>query len=413
MLPVRVSIPVRDAKVMAPRRRTKPTFAGLFSGCGGFDLGFQQSGFRSLAAFDIDADAVSNYNANQKGNAVVCDLACVSSLDLSSPPDVIIAGPPCQGFSTLGLRANDDPRNSLLISAASLAVSANPRVILIENVSGAIAGTHRSYWNSAKAIIEAAGFQSREYRVTGTDFGLPQIRKRIILVAARRNLDRALQPIQGGCVAIRNFLSDVEHLPNHFPRWLTPGSSEYQIAQRILPHQKLCNVRGGNRSIPTWEIPEVFGAVTLRERKLLCMVQRLRRQRRLRPDGDADPLTIQDMAESCDFDPRPIVSKLKEKGYLRQIGRRFDLAHTFNGTYRRLSTDHPSPTVDTRFGQPRYFLHPKEQRGLSAREAARIQGFPDDFVFHGSLTTQFRLIGNAVPPPIGRWFAEMILEHLL
>ena len=89
-----------------------------------------------------------------------------------------------------------------------------------------------------------------------------------------------------------------------------------------------------------------------------------------------------------------------------------DLSHTFNGKYRRLSWDHPAPTVDTRFGDPKYYLHPEEQRGLSVREAARIQGFPDDFVFAGSKAAQFRMVGNAVPPPLAKQLAEAIREYL-
>lgn len=398
---------------MAARRKPKPTFVGLFSGCGGFDLGFEHAGFRSISALDIDREAVATYNANLCGRGAVCDLSRLTSLSLSTRPDVIIAGPPCQGFSTLGHRAERDPRNSLLTHAAELAISSNPRVVLLENVSGVVAGAHRSYWNTARQALQAAGFRTREFRILGTDFGLPQIRKRMILLAARCNVDSIPYPVEPGTVALASFLSEVSHLPNHSPRLLVPGTPEYRIAQRIRPHQKLCNVRAGERSVPTWDIPEVFGPVTAREREMLNLVLRLRRQRRLRSFGDADPLTLQDLRPFFSGDPAPTVKRLRNKGYLRQFGRRFDLAHTFNGKFRRLSWDHPAPAVDTRFGQPRYFLHPEEHRGLSAREAARIQGFPDDFVFNGTPSAQFRMIGNAVPPPIGRWFARMILEHIL
>jgi DNA (cytosine-5)-methyltransferase 1 len=398
---------------MAARGNRKPTFVGLFCGCGGFDLGFEQAGFRSLAALDIDAEAVATYNANLIGRAANCDLSRVRSLSLKSRPDVVIAGPPCQGFSTLGRRVASDPRNSLLVTAARLAVGAKPKVILLENVSGAVSGAHGAYWAAAREIIRAAGFHTQEYRVVGTAYGLPQIRKRVLLLGARCSLENISFPTACNDVLLRRCLKGVDALPNHTPRVLAPGTTPYRIAVRIRPHQKLCNVRGGVRSVPTWDIPDVFGSVTPQERAVLCLIRGLRRRQRRRSFGDADPVALKDLAAHCKFDPAAALRRLQAKGYVRPLGRRFDLAHTFNGKFRRLSWDYPAPAVDTRFGQPRYFLHPEEHRGLSVREAARIQGFPDDFIFSGSLETQFRLLGNAVPPPLGHCFASIVGANLL
>ena len=98
---------------------------------------------------------------------------------------------------------------------------------------------------------------------------------------------------------------------------------------------------------------------------------------------------------------------------MRKQSRYYDLTHTFNGKYRRLRWDAPAYTVDTRFGDPIYFLHPDQQRGFSVREAARIQGFPDDFVFSGSRRTQEELLGNAVPPPLAKLLAEFLIYNVL
>ena len=97
---------------------------------------------------------------------------------------------------------------------------------------------------------------------------------------------------------------------------------------------------------------------------------------------------------------------LTEKGYLKSVEGGVDLVGTFNGKFRRLAWDKPSCTVDTRFGSPRYFLHPSQQRGFTVREAARIQGFDDSYIFAGSEKSQYRLIGNAVPPPLGELAAK-------
>ena len=108
-----------------------------------------------------------------------------------------------------------------------------------------------------------------------------------------------------------------------------------------------------------------------------------------------------------------MIKRLHAGDYLRKIGQRVDLSHTVNGKYRRLDWEHLAPAVDTRFGEPRYYLHPEEHRGLSEREAARIQGFPDDFEFSGSRAAQFRMVGNAVPPPLAQQLAIVIRDQLL
>jgi DNA (cytosine-5)-methyltransferase 1 len=191
------------------------------------------------------------------------------------------------------------------------------------------------------------------------------------------------------------------------------NSSLAKIARRLGPGQKLCNVRQGSRSVHTWDIPEVFGRTNARERQVLEALIRARRRRRVRSSGDADPVPISALETDLGFSIAPLLQNLKRKGFVRERERLFDLVHTFNGKFRRLEWDRPSYTVDTRFGDPRYFLHPAEERGFSAREAARIQGFPDSFVFSGPTKAQFRMIGNAVPPPMASAIATFIREALL
>ena len=184
---------------------------------------------------------------------------------------------------------------------------------------------------------------------------------------------------------------------NHEPRRLVAGSHAARIAKHIAPGQKLCNVRAGERAVPTWAIPEVFGRTNEAERVVLIAIRALRRTNRLRDYGDADPVTEATIARHVGRNVADILAALINKGYVRKVTRRYDLTHTFNGKYRRLCWDEPSLTVDTRFGEPRYFLHPDEARGFSVREAARIQGLPDDFTLLGPDREQFRMTGNAIP----------------
>ena len=392
----------------------KPTFISLFCGCGGLDVGFEQAGFRGVGAFDVDPVAISVHSANLRGPSLVRDLSNETMAGIARRnPDVVVAGPPCQGFSTLGKRDPADPRNSLLVVAARHAVRLGPAVIVIENVSGVVSGHHSRYWDQAREIISRSGYATLTRLVVSSEFGVPQIRRRMLMIGWRT---KAVEPSLAGTVervTLRQALQDVAGQPNHMPKYLVEGTDDHCIASSIGPHQKLCNVRGGERSVPTWEIPCVFGRTTSKERELLVAIQKLRRRIRKRDYGDADPLSVAEISLHLGWDASLLVRRLVVKGYLRTFGQRFDLAHAFNGKFRRLAWNEVAPAVDTRFGEPRYYLHPEEQRGLSVREAARIQGFPDDFVFAGTRAAQFRMVGNAVPPPLARTIALTIRDQLL
>ncbi len=162
----------------------------------------------------------------------------------------------------------------------------------------------------------------------------------------------------------------------------------------------------------TWDIPEVFGEITDHERTVLELLRRLRRQERQRDHGDADPVSLKRLEAALGDQFHRLVEGLIAKRYLKRVDDAVDLVGTFNGKFRRLAWGKPSCTVDTRFGSPRYFLHPSLQRGFTVREAARIQGFRDNYVFLGSEQAQYRMIGNAVPPPLGE-FAATIVKHLI
>jgi DNA (cytosine-5)-methyltransferase 1 len=393
---------------MARARSASPTFGSLFSGCGGFDLGFAQSGFRCAGAFDLDPIAVENHRKNLRSAAIVWDLRHGIPKDALVGVDVLVAGPPCQGFSLIGERRMNDPRNELLPLAANLASQLRPKVFVAENVAGSKSGEHREYWDKVLAIMRQAGYATREFTCIGTDYGVPQLRKRCLVIAwnTGKNLPELNGSVKGG--VLRDVLQDLDGVANHDPIKLEPGSRLALIAKRLKPGQKLCNVRQSARSVHTWQIPEVFGRTNACERQVMEALILARRRNRVRSSGDADPVKAKDLEKELGFPVTAVLRGLKKKGFIKEQDRLFDLIHTFNGKYRRLEWDRPSYTVDTRFGDPRYFLHPSDPRGFSAREAARIQGFPDSYVFSGPTKAQFRMIGNAVPPPMGRAVAEFV-----
>jgi DNA (cytosine-5)-methyltransferase 1 len=406
-----ISLQMHGSNARANSRR----LLSLFSGCGGFDLGFVQEGFNCIGAFDIDPVAISTHRRNLCSEASVADLTSASLQNIASfrGIDVVLAGSPCQGFSTAGKRDVNDPRNSLLLSAGRIALQVKPRVFIVENVPAVMAGSHRKYWDELQAMLCGAGYRCAVVRCTADRFGLPQIRARVVLIAIDRCRNTSVINLPARTEhSIRDVISDLQGARNHEPFCLGPGTRAALIAKKIQPRQKLCNVRSGTSAVHTWEIPEVFGTTTRVEREILEAIMKLRRRDRLRTSGDADPVTMSSIEKMIGRPVEGNIKQLLEKNYLRKKGKRFDLTHTFNGKFRRLSWDHPSCTVDTRFGDPQLFLHPGEERGFTVREAARIQGFPDTFVFEGSRKQQFTMVGNAVPPPMARWIATVTSEIL-
>lgn len=383
----------------------------LFSGCGGLDLGFERAGFQTVAAFDADKAAVATFNENFGEKARVVDLSQPAAFPQDI--DVVIAGPPCQGFSTgSGYSKVDDPRNDLLARTCDLISNIRPKAAVIENVSALGNARNRPYLEYALFKLKEAGLNAELSVLNAEDFGVPQARRRLIIVATRATFGFNLSGVKRTPhFVLRDVLHDIgEGVQSHDPIPPRAGTKDYLIAKRIRQGQKLCNVRGGERSVHTWDIPEVFGSTTWAEKEVLLRLLRLRRTNRKRSFGDADPVSFDEIQSTFEQNIDGQISALIGKGYVRKIEGFFDLTHTFNGKYKRLIWDDFAPTVDTRFGDIRLFLHPTENRGMTVREAARIQGFPDGFKFPTHKPTAFRLIGNAVPPPLAQNVAAFVRE---
>ena len=383
----------------------------LYSGCGGFDKGFETFGFLPVGAFDIDPAAVAVFNQNMRPVARVFDLS--SANPIIERPDVLLAGSPCQGFSTSGKRLIDDPRNELLVRAGTIAIALQPRVFVLENVPAVLAGAQGEHWRRVEGMLRWHGYNVRRTIAEGTESGLAQLRRRVFLVAWRGSDCIQLHLSERPRINLQEALRNIQLVPDHEPRALPANSKELKIARAIKPGQKLSNVRAGDTAVHTWHIPEVYGRVSKKEVQVLDTLVLLRRRDRRRTSGDADPVRPSKIRGQLGWDPSEQITKLLRKGFLRRLGSYIDLVHTYNGKFRRLQWDAPSPTVDTHFGDPVLFLHPSEDRGFSAREAARIQGFPDSFTFPGSPRTQLRMIGNAVPPPMAARIAEFVRRELI
>jgi DNA (cytosine-5)-methyltransferase 1 len=392
-------------------------YVSLYSGCGGADFGFHRKGFNNIGSFDINSSALKVLKENL--NVPVYNVDLSKQIEIkdyinNKKVHVVFSGAPCQGFSTAGNRKYFDPRNNLLVRGGELALMLNTEVFVSENVMGSLAGSLKDYWNNLEALFISQGYTTDFVKINCLDIGMAQMRKRVLFFAWKDSSKKIQWPDKVSSKKLSEVLKDVDVAPNNIGYEIDSNDEKAKIAKHIGPTQKLSNVRGGERAIATWKIPEVFGNVNDKEETILVSLRNFRRRNRQRPNGDADPVDLNVLKDEHGQGVVHHLKKLIEKGYVRhKEPNRYDLTRTFNGKYRRLSMQEPSTTVDTRFGNPIYFLHPEEDRGFTVREAARIQGFPDDFIFSGSLLEMYRMVGNAVPPPLSEIVADIVKYQLL
>lgn len=370
-------------------------------------MGFEQAGYAVDSAFDYDQIAVDTYNANLRG---VADFAQITAETDFGPRlyDVIVAGPPCQGFSTAGGYQKEDDRNNRLIDTAKIIAREKPKLAVIENVAALSNQRNRGLFESFLQVLVAAGYYVDWKIFPMNEYGVAQKRRRIIIVARNNNrpFDLAdLVPVVPEQTVDEALESIPSQLSGHNLKARVPSKRNVMIAKKIKPGQKLSNVRAGENCVHTWDIPEVFGKTSRSERELLELILRRRRQLRRRSFGDADPVSKSDLEKVYASSIDNILNSLIKKEYVRKVGEYFDLKFTFNGKYRRLAPLGFAPTVDTRFGDVQLFVHPREHRGMTPREAARLQSFDDGFELPSSDRAAFRMIGNAVPPKFAKQLA--------
>lgn len=417
----------------------RPTVVSLFSGCGGLDLGFIEAGFEILYAADNDASAVDVYRANIGNHACVRDVrdpVLEDDLRAIGRCDVILGGFPCQGFSKAGPKRPDDPRNQLYRRMFNAIMMLQPRLFLAENVDGIQQNFGGRFLDQIRQDAADLGYVVDIRLLDAASFGVPQHRRRIIIVgvkagssatwnwprathtAARRNGDFAAgaaslplfdaAPVQPLLPArtIADAIGDIQSLDSPLPDHVVlPWPMRFNSVMRAIGEgQKLCNVRHAASSVYTWQIPEAFGSVTDRQELILETIAKHRRHKKYGSIPNGNPIPKE---EICRLTSLTAISNdihdLLEKGYLKQVGGSFDLkgAMFCSGIFKRPRWQGLAPTVLTNFHNPRYFVHPRADRPFSLRECARLQSFPDTFSFLSqrdiSVMDGYRLVGNAVP----------------
>jgi len=376
-----------------------PTFLDLFCGCGGFSLGMERAGFRCLAAIDFNEEAIATLRENfpdlGEERARYEDLTTfrperLAQIIGTEPVDVIVGGPPCQGFSGArkvdgtnhGERLKDDPRRHLYREFLRYVDFFQPRVFVMENVLGLRTAAGGAYFTAvqheARVLGRAAGrpgYRVHEQIEDAFALGVPQKRKRQLIVGVRNDLS------------------------GYFPPDLKP-------ALRARPGTPLGAAIGDLPPLPAgggqedtaydrgWRKAALrqFGAVA---RNYLYKVLELRWSRRLTAHR-ARPHSARDLRDFA------LLSEGESSAQAMRRGVEFEFPYdktTFKDRYTRQSRFGPCSTIVAHLSKDGLmFIHPWQNRSLTPREAARVQSFPDWYQFPVARTHQFRLIGNAVPP---------------
>lgn len=361
----------------APRRRSgEPPIRvlDLFAGAGGLTQGFREasSRFRTIRAVEFDAAAAATYAANHGDNVVYSgSIQDWLAEEVVPDVDVIVGGPPCQGFSTLGRQDAEDERNGLWRQYAETIVRARPKYFVVENVATFLKSSQYSEFcaeTSPGGLLDDYDLSAKV--LNAADFGAAQARRRAVVVGRRRDVKALDFPrpshARDAWVPLKEVLQD---LPE-------------QVHATALPVR---TTFAGDRAVP--------GPFLTRELHVGRKYEEISRRRfRAIPEG----------------------------------GNRFDLPFNLQApcwrshktgsadVMGRLRWDRPSVTIRTEFFKPEKgrYIHPTEPRAITHHEAARIQGFPDDYLWVGTKVAIARQIGNAVPIPLGSAIAHMLIEAL-
>jgi DNA (cytosine-5)-methyltransferase 1 len=378
-----------------------PTFIDLFAGCGGFTLGMERAGFKCLAAIDSNKEAIKVFRKNfpRVPHALKKNLTKFSPEHLAKrignvEIDVIVGGPPCQGFSTVrqrdgsnsGPRIVEDERRHLYQEFLRYVKHFKPKVFVMENVLGIKSADGGRYFTRVQQEARAIGYRVHPQTERAVDLGVPQKRIRQLIIGTRLDL------------------------PNYF-------SSELKAARRATESPTLGEAIGDLPRLKagTGEEETDYDMARRKEhvkkygRRYLYKTLEVRRASKLTAHR-ARPHSERDLG---DFD------RLREGEHCAEAmkrGEKFDFPYdkaNFKDRYTRQHRNEPCSTIVAHLSKDGLmFIHPTQKRSLTPREAARVQSFPDWFEFPIARTHQFRVIGNAVPPLVAEAVGIAVKSYL-
>lgn len=332
----------------------------LFAGCGGLSKGFMDAGFDVIIGVDNDSAALETFKLNHNGAAALnADLSKqetfdeIKSIAGNRRIDVIIAGPPCQGFSLTGPRNFDDERNKLYLAVFEVVKQYKPQAFIIENVPGMATLYKGEIKEEILKRFKALGYNVECRILVTADYGVPQMRKRLIFMGIRKDKGVPCFPTPQftpeNYRTCRDALSDLPGLTDTLGTEESEYTSEPKTEyQRIM--RGSCNV--------------LYNHTATNHTQMV----------------------------------KDTIALVPEGGNYKDLPQGVGESRKFHEAWTRYDGNKPSKTIDT--GHRNHF-HYEYNRVPTVRENARLQSFPDDFIFTGTRTQQYRQVGNAVPPLLG------------
>ena len=349
----------------------KPKVIDLFAGVGGLSLGFEKAGFDVVIANEYDSPIATAYQYNHKNTKMI--VGDITSIDLNETfgkyvgkIDVIIGGPPCQGFSQKGQRKTiNDERNFLFKYYVKVVDLVKPTYFVMENVPNLLTAEKGYFRKELIELFDTIGYKLNMGVLNASDYGVPQNRRRAVIIGKYRNVAPELPKALHKTVTIWDAISDLA--------FLNSGEGTEEQEYKFSPESDYEKMLRGKCNVLHNHVATRHSAVAL---KRLAMIP---------PNAGKEVLPKDQLTKSI-----------------------------YSGTWTRMRKDEVSVTITTRFDTPSSgkFTHPYLNRAITVREAARIQSFPDDFVFIGNKGSQMKQVGNAVPPLLAKAIAQTIMDDI-
>jgi DNA (cytosine-5)-methyltransferase 1 len=365
----------------------RPVGIDLFAGAGGLSLGFEQAGFDVAAAVEIDPIHSAVHEFNFPHCAALCaDASQITAYDIRKAAklkraqvDVVFGGAPCQGFSMIGKRALDDPRNRLLLEFVRLTVELDANYFVFENVKGLTVGLHRKLLEELIDAFHSNGYEVHlPYRVlNAADFGVPQDRRRLFLMGAKKGLPLPHYPLHTASLhtTVWEAIGDLPDV-DEYPELIETDVLAKVRFGRASRYARI--LRGSIADKTDFSNPRIWDSKRLTS--CLRTEHTPLSQRRFK---STEPGKVEPVSRFLKLDPNGICNTLRA------------------GT----GSDHGA------FTSPRP-IHPYAARCITVREAARLHSYPDWFRLHATKWHGFRQVGNSVPPLLARAVASQLLQAM-